>query len=122
MILIGTNDALSGVPVREFESNLRQIVALSNRPILNTLPYTPHADVGPYNAVIWQVAYEHNLPVIDLYSGLWAIGNHGLQYDGVHLSTPWDGSPLDFNQNDLDAFGFNRRNLLTLEALNAQSN
>jgi len=117
VILIGTNDALSGVPLWEFESNLRQIVELADNPILNTLPPDAHVDVLPYNAVIYQVAAERDVSVIDLYAAMGYLPQYGLQYDGVHLSTPWDSEPTDFTSDNLH-FGFTVRNLLTLNALN----
>lgn len=117
VIMLGTNDAMASTG--NFQETMRKIVLFSlNRgiiPILTTLPAMLGKDVEPYNAVIRDLAFRWEIPMIDLSTALSALPNQGLGPDGIHLS--WV-EPAVFEPQYLK-HGMTVRNLLTLQALDA---
>jgi hypothetical protein len=88
-------------------------------PVLTTIP--PRADstsanleVPRYNAVARAVGQARQVPVIDLHRELLPLPQQGLGSDGIHMNAKSSG--CDLTSAGLQ-YGFNVRNLLTLEAL-----
>ncbi len=74
IVMLGTNDAWSGLPAEKIIENVAKIVQLllqnGTIPIVSTIP--PMHIVAPgaaerYNELLWQLAQAHHLPVIDFY-------------------------------------------------------
>lgn len=133
IILIGTNDAGLGgsfhVSLEDFEANMRQIIQISlDRniiPILSTLPrWLGINDGNPrdtlsYSEVIIVLAEEYGIPWIDFRSALEPLPHYGLSSpDGVHPSAPTPyTATANFSEVSLSVYGYNIRNILTVEAL-----
>ena len=92
-------------------------------PILSTIP--PRDDdasldawVPAWNAVVRGVAQGRQIPLLDFHLELLGLPDHGLSGDGVHPTAYWDGAAnaCDFSPTGLE-YGYNLRNLITLEAL-----
>jgi lysophospholipase L1-like esterase len=124
LVMIGTND-LPGGNASGFQANLQTIVnTLTGRniiPVLSTLP--PRLDgsynVAGFNAAISAVSSGSNIPLIDLNAALTALGagnNYGIGVDNVHPSWSANGNTADFTNAGL-LYGYNVRNICTLEAL-----
>jgi hypothetical protein len=96
-----------------------QLIGKGVIPILTTIP--PRADstaanlqVPRYNAVVRGVGQARQVPVIDLHRELVPLPQQGLGSDGLHLNVK--GGGCDLTSAGLQ-YGFNVRNLVTLEAL-----
>jgi hypothetical protein len=72
-------------------------------------------NMGESNTAVRTLAYDWNIPWIDLYAALLRLPNHGPSPDGFHLS--WL-DPADFRPPNLN-YGMATRNPLTLQALDA---
>jgi hypothetical protein len=92
-------------------------------PILSTIP--PRDDslshdgwVGALNAMIRGLAQGRQIPLVDYHRELAVLADHGLSGDGVHPNVYWDGESRGcvFTPDAL-LYGYNVRNLTTLEAL-----
>lgn len=123
IILIGTNDMLSGTHPAIYEGNLRQIIDTSIEygviPVLSTLPWDQFGDVQPYNQVIVATAVAYDIPWMDFYSATWELDNHGISWeDGVHPSVPSTNDPTNFTEGNLH-YGHTVRNLLVMNVLDA---
>lgn len=121
IIMIGTNDTTRQTDLVLFATQYQQILdetlSRSILPVLTTLPPLHNErHVTPYNDIISNYADSNQLPIIDLYSALLTIPNEGIIADNVHLTYPPDGNSADFTAGGLQ-YGYNVRNLLTLEAL-----
>jgi GDSL-like lipase/acylhydrolase family protein len=126
VVLIGTNDTFPAGPERLDAKLLRIVdIALGRGviPILTTLPQrrdTTEARllVPEMNAVVRAIAQERQVPLIDLFASLVDIPRNGLGKDGIHLATYSEGISRGcwFDHRALQK-GVNRRNLLTLAAL-----
>jgi hypothetical protein len=121
IILIGTNDALSGRDTSTYEGNLRRMVEICIEhgviPVLSTVPWDQHADVQPYNQVIITTAISYDVPWMDFYGATYGLENHGIDWaDGVHPSVPSTNDPTNFTADNLH-YGHTVRNLLVLQAL-----
>ncbi|MBN2305177.1 MAG: SGNH/GDSL hydrolase family protein [Anaerolineae bacterium] len=108
VIMLGTMDLLITTP-QQFDQGLRQVIQqaidMGTIPLLSTFPRRqdyPGQDML-YNQIIVQVAMDYNIPLMNLWVDLEWRPNHGTAFDGWHLS---DG-------------GFQARNMLTLQALDA---
>ena len=125
LVMIGTNDMHTGVPLSTYKTHLRQLVrGLVTRgvvPVLSTIPDT-HLKGGAYhgldlqfNQAIADVARKFRVPLWNTYVALRSLPNQGLLRDGVHLTTSPNGGgslwPADL------AFGENVRNLQALKIL-----
>jgi hypothetical protein len=123
LILIGGNDAQDHLDNGSYESNLRKMVStcidLGVIPVLYTLPWNIFRDVRPYNEAVKWVAADYQIPVIDYWVLMERLPNHGLRDDGAHPSYPPDGNSADFSQSNLGQYGYNVRNLITLQLLDA---
>jgi uncharacterized protein YraI len=128
IIMLGTNDS-GGLPVDEFNVNMRRIVELTIEqgviPVLSTIPPKdayPATDgrVNEFNDVIRQIARDYDVPLIDLFAALQDLPHWGLDADGVHLTWPSNdyAGTCDFTDANLQA-GYTVRNLVTLQMLDA---
>lgn len=126
VVLIGTNDTYpSGVAL--LEKKLLEIVDYSLEhgvvPLLSTLPHRrdsseARALVPKMNGVIRSIAQEKQVPLMDLYTALAKLPREGLGKDGIHLAAFENGAARGCWLDDRALQkGINRRNLLTLEAL-----
>lgn len=125
IIMFGTNDS-GFADLSAFEYNLERIVALSIRsgviPILSTIPNRPLiADrVARFNEVIRRVADEEAVPLIEYAGALADLPNEGLSDDLVHPSQPpRDEATAGNLRTPYLQYGYNMRNLTTLEMLYA---
>ena len=139
LIMVGTNDALLGLPLgAEYRGALERMVArvrqLGPVPVLSTLPpmaVPAHTGepgeerIAEANRIIRQVARSEEVPLIDLYRGLTAPGmlDDGLGPDGLHLGVYGGEDQPDIMRGSamltLPAlkYGANRRNLIWLQVL-----
>lgn len=122
VIMFGTSDLLVMTPY-EFDYNLRRMVEESIDagviPILSTFP-GHKADWDRtlfYNKIVVRVAWDYDLPLINLFRALEALPNSGLEEDGFHLGEP----DVEANATNLanPQFGYTVRNLVTLQSLDA---
>jgi hypothetical protein len=122
--MLGTNDARTGRTLDAFGADLWTIVdheiAQGTIPILSTIP-DQHGDpdtnarIPQFNGVIRALAQGRALPLIDFHQALAGLPDQGIGSDGLHPTTAPDGA---CNLTDADLqYGYNVRNLLTLEAL-----
>lgn len=122
LIMIGTNNPQ---PDLAFEHDLGSIVRQTLErgivPVLYTLP--PHAfkDILPYNTRVRTVARAFNIPLIDYYAAMINLPSKGIRPDGVHPNYPADGNAARLTDEGL-MFGYNTRNLLSLQALDVVRN
>ena len=127
LVQFGTNDVQIG-SLHHFADRLWEIVQwLEGRgviPILFTI--MPRYDAAEarqrvpwYNAAIRAVATAHRTPLVDLHDALSKLPGGGLSSDGIHPSVYRSARGPDacaLTRAGL-AYGFNVRNLLSLEAL-----
>jgi hypothetical protein len=139
LAMIGTNDALIGLPLGEvFRAHLtalvREIRNERSVPVLSTLPPMPIPTAGgepggeriaEANRIIWEVARDTRTPLINLWRALSSPGmiGRGLGPDDLHLSVyGGEGSP-DLLANsalltpEALRYGANRRQLIWLQTL-----
>jgi hypothetical protein len=122
IIMFGAQDLLF-TPPDQFERNLRQIIHETIQagivPILSTFPGNLKMwDKSiHYNQIVVQVALDYEIPLMNLWTALEALPNHGLNEDGRHLSPPITDSG-DLTGENLTR-GYPLRNLITLQALDA---
>jgi hypothetical protein len=145
LIMLGTNDVTISLafkfdPVPSYVENLRQMIDVARRlgvvPVLSTIP--PRADIAgadalvpEMNAALVGVATERHAPVINFWRALNPLPNRGLAVDGRHPSLfggpdcigfcdPDSCEPAcqaaNFTPRGL-AFGYDTRNLITLQTL-----
>ncbi|MSP60279.1 MAG: SGNH/GDSL hydrolase family protein [Myxococcales bacterium] len=126
VVMLGTNDTyVQGI--YPFEKNLLAVVdgllARGVVPLVSTIP--PRGDtleanalVPEMNAIIRAVAQARQVPFLDLWQTLVKLPAYGLAGDGVHLQAYVSGGvhACWLTPPALQA-GMNRRNLITLEAL-----
>lgn len=99
---------------------VRQLVDAGILPILNGIPHRLDSEaadkwVATYNGIIRGVAQSWQVPFIDQFVVLEPLPEHGLSGDGIHLSLgPYDA--CDLSPDGLD-YGYNTRNLVSLESL-----
>lgn len=124
LIMFGTNDASATEP-EAFVQYYRQIVGLvlanQTLPVLSTFPTRPeNPDKSrQLNRLVAQVAREYDVPLINLNRALEPLPNHGVDpKDTTHLTLPPGGRADDLTPAGLQA-GFNVRNLVTLQTLDA---
>jgi hypothetical protein len=96
-----------------------QLAASGVIPILTLIP--PRDDSAPanlqvprYNAVVRCIGQARQVPVIDLHRELLKLPKNGISSDGLHLNAL--GGGCDLTAAGL-SYGYNMRNLLTLQAL-----
>ncbi|MBK8691822.1 MAG: SGNH/GDSL hydrolase family protein [Deltaproteobacteria bacterium] len=126
-VMFGTNDIQSR-DIFRYGANLLDItdqaIARGVIPILSTVPpRDDNADadlwVPRYNAVVLGVAQSRGVPLVDLHGALLPLASHGLAGDHLHPSTYLSSAGYRACALTPDGlrFGYNNRNLLTLEAL-----
>ena len=123
-ILLGTNDVRTGRTLDAFGSELWTIVdrtiAQGTIPILSTMPEM-HGDTSApprirvFNRVIRAIAQGRSLPLIDFHLAMASLASDGITTDGLHPTVAPEGA-CALTDNGL-AYGYNVRNLLTLQAL-----
>jgi hypothetical protein len=110
IIMFGAND-MNVLSSDQYEVALRQIIEHSQEsgviPILSTFAYNPDyrgddEKAVRLNAIIVALAYEYEVPLLNLWRATQSLDGHGLMADNAHL----------LNE------GFNERHRLTLVALN----
>ncbi len=121
LIMFGTND-LDQTGTDYFSANLEAVITTTIGegiiPILSTIPDrmdSPQAiaRTPPFNAIIHTLADRYGLPLIDYWSAMNTLPNHGLEADRVHPSVyPGHGS-FTFTASGL-RYGYPVRNYLTL--------
>ena len=121
---LGTNDLRYGRTVDDFGSDLWTIVdrelGQGAIPILSTIPAI-HGDpesnthVPLFNRVIRAIAQGRGVPLVDFHLALAALPNDGIGSDGIHPVASPAGACI-LTAAGL-AYGYNVRNLITLEAL-----
>lgn len=124
LIMFGTNDVFY-LAEEQFDFFLRSIVVETMRngalPVLSTFPHRPEFPEKSvlYNQIVVQIALDYDLPLINLWLALEELPNQGVDPDETtHLTTPADGAVCYFIGGNMQA-GFNVRNLLTLQTLEA---
>ncbi len=122
LIMLGTND-VHGVPLQEYEANLREIVEISIEhgviPVLSTIPPQLGWDfqVRQYNRVIVNVAGLYQVPLWNYWLAMTELPSLGLSFDGVHPSSPPDGAHTTNFTPEFLQYGYTKRNLMALEIL-----
>lgn len=123
IIMLGTNDAGFRTG-HEFKQDMKTIIryteGLGIIPLLSTIPNRPDVErqVLLFNDIIRQLAFDHELPLVELYQETAYLPNYGLTFDNVHLSSPPSGQSASFDPVNLQ-YGYTIRNFLTMEKLYA---
>ena len=139
LAMIGTNDALIGLPLGDvFRGHLtdlvREIRAERSVPVLSTLPPMPIPTAGgepgderiaEANRIIWEVARDTRTPLINLWRALTSPGmvNQGLAADELHLGVFGGEESFRVLANsavltpEALRYGANRRQLIWLQTL-----
>ena len=124
LIMFGTNDMKSIQP-DQFDFYLRRVVVQTANagiiPVLSTFPVQPGLEKQSvlYNQITARIAADYDLPLINLYLGLKPLPNQGVDpVNTTHMTKPEKGTTGDLTKDSLTA-GYNTRNLLTLQTLEA---
>ncbi len=123
VVMYGTNDIGANTPTRYADNVLDLVDTLTGRgvvPIVSTFPprdddAAADARVPLYKAIVRAVAEARQVPYVDFHGALLPLPGHGLGSDGVHPNLA-PGGACDFTAAGL-TYGYNVRNLVTLEAL-----
>ncbi|HEY0193229.1 MAG TPA: acyltransferase family protein [Kofleriaceae bacterium] len=124
VVLLGTNDVRYGRTLDAFGADLwtiiDQMIARGAIPILSTMPEMhgdpdSNARIPAFNRVVRALAQGRGLPLIDFHLALSTLANDGIGDDGIHPTVDPDGACV--LSSDGLTYGYNTRNLLTLEAL-----
>lgn len=122
IIMFGTND-VNTTPAASFDLYLRDVVsqalAAGVIPILSTFPPRPeNPDKSKLlNQIVASIAHDYQVPLVNFARALQDLPNHGVDpQDSTHLTLPPHGHADIFTPESL-RYGFNLRNLLTLQAL-----
>ncbi|MGN6104940.1 MAG: SGNH/GDSL hydrolase family protein, partial [Kofleriaceae bacterium] len=123
IVMFGTNDVRYGRSLDAFGGDLWTIfdlaIARGSIPIASTIP--PMGDPGSdaripmFNLVVRALAQGLGIPLVDYHRELTPLPGRGLSADQLHPSAAPGGACL-LTTTGL-AYGFNVRNLITLEAL-----
>lgn len=125
LIMLGTND-VGYIEVSEYQNNLRRIIEISFQlgviPVLSTIPaqQTPFVDdykVQQFNAAIFALGDELNIPVWNYWLVLQNLPNRGLNEDGVHPSSPPNSLGVTLFDAEHLQYGYTVRNLMALQSL-----
>jgi hypothetical protein len=129
LVQFGTNDStiITNAATRSnFQVYYRRMLRLTDAlsaagviPILYTIPPYEAPRNGYHNpptmnAVIRGIAQGRRVPLIDFYRNLLPLPDWGL-WDGVHPKVDFSG--CDFDEQSLGEYGYNVRNLLSMQAL-----
>ena len=124
VVLLGTNDNRYGrSPIdygRDLWTIVDHLIADGTVPILSTIPpvngdTSTDGRVPLFNAIVRAIAQGRQVPLVDLHDELTPLPNRGISNDGLHPTVASSGA-CDLGDSGLQ-YGFNVRNLLTLEAL-----
>jgi hypothetical protein len=132
LIMFGTNDmnyrGAAASPLEKFPWMARHLRAVVDEsleqgvlPVLYAIP--PYRGLEPlvtyltpsYNAIVRALAESRQIPLVDYYTPMLALPDAGLRDDGVHPSADYVRL-CNFDEEGL-RYGYNLRNLLTLEVL-----
>lgn len=120
LIMIGTNDPAgwvdSGFSKANINTLLKYTLDRGMVPVLYTIPFDVNKDVVPLNKQIRELAYTYNVYLVDYYTQMEKLPNHGLGDDGIHPSKPPVGLEANLTY-PLLVYGYSLRNELTLKAL-----
>jgi len=123
-IMFGTNDIKSIKP-EQFDFYLRQVIVQTVNngtiPVLSTFPVQPGLEDASvlFNKITVSVATDYDIPLINLYLALKPLAHQGVDpVQNTHMTKPDSGKSADFSKEGLQ-YGFNVRNLLTLQTLEA---
>ena len=124
VVMLGTNDVRYGRTYDAAVSDLWTIVddlrTAGTIPVLSTIP----ANVGDasadvriplYDRLVRALAQGRALPLVDYHLAMSTLANQGISGDGIHPTVSPEGACV-LTQSGL-AYGYNTRNLVTLEAL-----
>jgi len=128
LILIGTNDVgtMGGATYRRnIEAILDKTLVRNILPVLSTIPNRAgyEAQVDEFNNIIRTTAQQYQIPIWQYHEIMDTLPNNGLDSDGVHPSYPtgtlgqWEAA-VNFIGDNLN-YGYNQRNLSTLQVLDA---
>lgn len=122
LIMFGTNDVYF-FEADVFDYYLRTIILTTIEadvvPVMSTFPIRPeYPDKSLlFNQIILKIAEDYELPVINLWLGLEALPQKGVDLvETIHLTAPEDGQTCVFVGENLEA-GYTFRNLVTLQTL-----
>ena len=124
VVLLGTNDNRYGrSPVaygHDLWTIVDELIAKGTIPILSTIPPVngdPSTDarVPLFNLIVRAIAQGRQVPLVDFHDELLPLPNRGIGSDGLHPTVSPSGA-CDLGDPALQ-YGFNVRNLITLEAL-----
>lgn len=123
-VLLGTNDVRYGRTVDAFGADLwtavDRMLSTGTIPILSTLPAMhgdpeSNAHIPLFNRVVRAIAQGRSLPLVDFHLALSSLPNEGISADGIHPTVAPQGA-CALTTEGL-SYGYNVRNLMTLEAL-----
>ncbi len=121
LMMFGTSDVVN-LSLQEFDFYLRLVihdtVARGVVPLLSTFPGGPHYEAKTHqiNQVIFQVAREYDVPVMNLWLALQPLPYHGRNPGSMYLSHQTTTDVSNFSKANLQ-WGSTLRNLLTLQSL-----
>ena len=128
IVMYGTND-LNFWGVDVFSTNMGTIIddceSMGVVAILSTIPDrmdNPSLEpmVMSYNDALRTLAQQRHLPIIDFWSALQSLPNHGVSSDGIHPSiyVGTDGNAdAGYFTDEALQFGYNVRNLTAVQML-----
>jgi uncharacterized protein YraI len=123
VMMFGASDVFSMTP-QQFNVFMREDVDLAEKagviPILSTFPENPTAleTSRTLNQIVFQIATEKHLPIMNFNKAVVGLPHHGLEGDNIHLTLPPGDKSGYFTPDNLQ-YGYTVRNLVVLQALNA---
>jgi len=122
-ITVGRADVANNVPLDQFQANLQEAVSTAisrgTIPILVTIVGVPgdqEPRLAQYNTVIFNVANDAHIPLLNLY-GIRKDNPNLVNPGDGKLTDPGDGKRADFSNEGLN-FGLNVANLRLIQTLN----
>ena len=124
VVLLGTNDNRYGRSPIAYGHDLWTIVdnliGDGTIPILSTIPpvngdTSTDARVPLFNLIVRAIAQGRQVPLVDFHDAIVSLPNRGISSDGLHPTVSPSGA-CDLSDSALQ-YGFNVRNLITVEAL-----
>ncbi len=124
LVMFGTNDIKSLKP-EQYDFYLRQIIVQTVNagivPVVSTFPVQPGLEDASklFNQITVKAATDYDVPLINLWLAFKPLPHGGIDpKNSTHMTKPDDGHTAYFTDADLQA-GYNMRNLITLQALEA---